>query len=58
VNPENGLSETLYFPDQALKNIMRDAVFFFIMMRDLRRTTWGPVSPARDNNYRQERVAS
>ena len=29
MNPENGLSETLYFPDRALKNIMRDAVFFF-----------------------------
>ena len=29
MNPENGLSETLYFPDQALKNMMRDAVVFF-----------------------------
>ena len=29
MNPENGLSETLYFPDRALKSIMRDAVFFF-----------------------------
>ena len=47
-HPEKTLSETLYFPDQTLKHMMRDAMLCKIM-RDLRKTMVGPGTLAGDN---------